>query len=195
MILSYINWIELLYWMRNDVTSPKWTAMEGESTGSTTLVDLLCSKLLFKHSVSTFISNPTVIHSVKIWNQFRHPSIFRTFNMQHQWQECYQVLYSCSCPKLNWFWQYIFETFLRIYAKISPWNFSVWYCCSRCSSQLLQYKYNAPLFSTGQRCYSIQIERFSPYNIWSMNQKAYMSWETRKEPDLSVTCSSYICLL
>lgn len=79
----YYHWAAniraLLYWMRNDVTdviSPEWTVLERASIGSTSSVTLLCSKLPFKQPISTFTSNPVVIHSIKTWNQFRG-----TFNL------------------------------------------------------------------------------------------------------------------
>lgn len=61
----------LLYWVRNDVTVPGWTILEGASIGSTSLAALLCSKLPFTQPISSFTSNPLVLHSIKIWNQFR----------------------------------------------------------------------------------------------------------------------------
>lgn len=71
----YYHWAanirSLLYWVRNDAAAPGWTAMEGASVGSTSLAALLCAKLPFTQPVSSFTSNPVVIHSIKIWNQFR----------------------------------------------------------------------------------------------------------------------------
>ena len=69
----------LLYWIRNDgtyVNSTEWMVLERASIGSTSPVALLCSKLPFAQPISAFTTNPIVIHSIKIWNQFR-----RTFNL------------------------------------------------------------------------------------------------------------------
>lgn len=61
----------LLYWVRSDAAVPKWTILEGASIESTSLAALLCVRLPFTQPISSFTSNPVIIHSIKIWNQFR----------------------------------------------------------------------------------------------------------------------------
>ena len=63
----------LLYWMDNaeDPDTPKWVISENSSCNFTSLSALLCSKLPWEKSVSYYNSNPIVIQSVRIWNQFR----------------------------------------------------------------------------------------------------------------------------
>lgn len=55
----------------NDNTDTEWLNLERASVNSTSLKALLCSKLPFTQRVSNFTSNPVVLHSIKIWNQFR----------------------------------------------------------------------------------------------------------------------------
>ena len=68
-----VNIRVLLYWMDNDNdnTNNEWLNLEGASVNSTSLKALLCSKLPFTQPISNFTSNPVVLHSIKIWNQFR----------------------------------------------------------------------------------------------------------------------------
>lgn len=66
-----VNIRVLLYWMGNDNTDAEWLNLEGASVKSTSLKALLCSKLPFTQPISNFTSNPVVLHSIKIWNQFR----------------------------------------------------------------------------------------------------------------------------
>ncbi len=61
----------LLYWINNDTSPPVWLILEGASVGPTSLAALLCSRLPFAQPISSLISNPVVIHSIKIWNQIR----------------------------------------------------------------------------------------------------------------------------
>lgn len=61
----------LLYWMRNNTSSPSWKTLEAASVTSSSLDALLCSKLPLSQPISALTSNPIVVHSLKIWNQFR----------------------------------------------------------------------------------------------------------------------------
>ena len=58
------------YWKENDSTSHTWVSMEENST-QVMLISLLCARLPLSQPVSSFTSNPLVIHSLKIWYQFR----------------------------------------------------------------------------------------------------------------------------
>lgn len=66
----------LMYWMRSDADNLSWLILEKASIERTSPAALLCSKLPFNKPISNFTSNITVIHTLKIWNQFR-----RSFNM------------------------------------------------------------------------------------------------------------------
>lgn len=66
-----VNIRTLLYWMRSDTSRPNWTILEATSLTSSSLEALLCSKLPFNRPISVLTSNPIVVHSIKIWNQFR----------------------------------------------------------------------------------------------------------------------------
>lgn len=62
----------VLYWMRRYAVVPSWMALEKASGKLICPSALLCSKLPFKQPIITYTSNPVVIYTVLIWNQFRH---------------------------------------------------------------------------------------------------------------------------
>lgn len=61
----------ILFWTKKDDTVPPWVTIENSSTGPVSLVSLLCTKLPLAKPISSFTLNPLVIHSLKIWYQFR----------------------------------------------------------------------------------------------------------------------------
>ena len=61
----------ILFWRERDDTTLPWVNMENASTGPVSLISLLCAKLPLLRPVSSFSLNPLVIHSLKIWYQFR----------------------------------------------------------------------------------------------------------------------------
>ena len=63
----------LMYWMKavDGPDVPEWLSLESSSCDPTSLSALLCSKLPPQKPTSYYSSNPIVIQSVKIWNQFR----------------------------------------------------------------------------------------------------------------------------
>uniref|UniRef100_A0A8C2L4R0 Reverse transcriptase domain-containing protein n=1 Tax=Cyprinus carpio TaxID=7962 RepID=A0A8C2L4R0_CYPCA len=60
-----------LHWLRRNTSLPSWVTLERASITSSSPTALLCSRLPFKQSISTYSSNPVVVHTVKIWNQCR----------------------------------------------------------------------------------------------------------------------------
>lgn len=52
----------LLYWMGESAAAPEWTIMEGASIVSTSPAALLYAKLPFTQPLSSFTSNPIVVH-------------------------------------------------------------------------------------------------------------------------------------
>jgi len=58
----------LMYWIKRDADNLSWLVMEKASIEHTSPAALLCSKLPFKKPITNFSYNPTVIHTLKIWN-------------------------------------------------------------------------------------------------------------------------------
>lgn len=73
----------MLHWKHYslDNTPPKWLLLEGISCRSASLHALLCSKLPFSESISTYSANPIVKHSLKIWAQFRRSFSLNDFSI------------------------------------------------------------------------------------------------------------------
>lgn len=61
----------MLYWTQGDDNFPSWAALEKLSVENVTLQSLLCTRLPLHKPISNFTSNQLVIHSIKLWNQFR----------------------------------------------------------------------------------------------------------------------------
>ena len=61
----------MLYWTERNENSPSWVVLEKMSVENVTLESLLCTRLPLQKAISTYTSNPLVLHSIKIWNQFR----------------------------------------------------------------------------------------------------------------------------
>jgi len=82
----YYHWAAnrraLLYWLRDDgLDVAEWAGLERASIGSSSPAALLCSKLPLEEPISVFTSNPVVIHSIKIWDQFRRAFKFTDLSL------------------------------------------------------------------------------------------------------------------
>lgn len=67
-----------LYWLRTSM--PSWVTLERASITSSSSAALLSSQLPFQQPISTYSSNPVVVHTVKIRNQCR-----RSFGFTRLW--------------------------------------------------------------------------------------------------------------
>ena len=92
-----VNIRVLLYWLGNDNddADTEWLNLEGASVNLTLLKALLCCKLPFTQPISDFTSNPVVLHSIKIWNQFR-----RSFSLTDLSQDT-PTAKNLVCPIIN----------------------------------------------------------------------------------------------
>uniref|UniRef100_A0A3P8QX47 Reverse transcriptase domain-containing protein n=1 Tax=Astatotilapia calliptera TaxID=8154 RepID=A0A3P8QX47_ASTCA len=62
----------LLYWMKDhDNLSSSWVTLERLSVSQSSLVSLLCARLPLARPISSFTTNPLVVHSLKLWYQLR----------------------------------------------------------------------------------------------------------------------------
>lgn len=70
----------LLYWLNVSDITPSWVALEEGSIRYSSLTALVCSTLLFKQAISSNSQKPIVIHTLKIWYQFR-----QTYSLINLW--------------------------------------------------------------------------------------------------------------
>ena len=123
----------LLYWMINEAAMPVWLALERSSVRFTSLAALLCSDLPPTQPITSFSSNPVVIYSVKIWNQFR-----KSFSLRGMSQAAPIVNNHMFLPSMM-------DDACAIWAKRGVFSFSDLYVDGSFAAfeQLIQ-KYNIP---------------------------------------------------